>query len=591
MTTQLEPNKIIRINGPIIWATGGSPLIMGEQVQVGNLRLTAEVIGLEAKYSIIQVYEDTTGLTPNQPVFSLQHPLSIELGPGLLSSIYDGIGRPLQVLSRIEGDFLSRGSSSPGLNRENIWHFKPNEDIKEGMEISGGYVIGTVQETMLFNHKILLPPNTKGKVISVAIEGDYYANDIVIEIATESGIQVFTMIQNWPVRIPRPFRKRLPHTNMLFTGQRVLDFLFPIPKGGVAGIPGGFGTGKTVTQHQLAKWSDADIIVYVGCGERGNEMTQVLTEFPTLIDPKSHRPLMERTILIANTSNMPVTARESSIYTGITIAEYFRDQGYDVAMMADSTSRWAEALREIAGRLEEMPAEAGYPAYLGSRLAEFYERAGSVETLTGTHGSVSIVGAVSPAGSDFSEPVTQNTKRFIGAFWALSKELASARHFPAISWTESYTEYTDQVAKWWDQYGKNRWKELRARMMALLTEDQRLQQVIKLIGADALPDSQRLILDVSRLIKQGFLQQSAIDPNDTYSSVEKQLGLAELIMFYYDKALQLLEIGVPAARILAVPVTSDIIRLKDRVAPGEEAEIPEMKKIIESEFDELKSRY
>ncbi|MBN1233828.1 MAG: V-type ATP synthase subunit A [Candidatus Coatesbacteria bacterium] len=581
--------RILRINGPIIWSYGDTPLKIGEQVFVGNLQLIAEVIGIEADHTIIQVYEDTIELKPGEPVYPTGLPLSIELAPGLISSIFDGIGRPLDYLATKEGDFLKRGTHSEGLDREKKWEFTPS--VKKGDLISGGEIIGNVKETSLFNHRILLPPSISGRVVSVREHDEYTIEDEILQIETSKGTESVSMLQKWPVRTSRPFIKRLQNKKMLFTGQRVLDFLFPIPKGGVAAIPGGFGTGKTVTQHQLAKWSDADIIIYVGCGERGNEMTQVLTEFPELVDPVTERPLMERTILIANTSNMPVTARESSIYTGITLAEYFRDQGYDVAVMADSTSRWAEALREISGRLEEMPAEQGYPAYLGSRLAEFYERAGSVLALSHREGSVSIIGAVSPAGSDFSEPVTQNTKRFIGAFWALSKELASARHFPAISWTDSYSEYIENVKPWWDQFGNDKWSSFRNRMMYLLTEDQRLQQIIKIIGADSLPDDQRLILETAKLIKQGFLQQSAINPNDAYSSIEKQMSLAELILYYYDESRELLKKGIPVIRIWALPITTEILRIKDKTPKGEEHFISELKSRINKEFSELKTRY
>ena len=490
------------INGPVIRARGSRNVSMLELVEVGEERLVGEVIGLRGDIITAQVYEETSGMRPGAPVFGTGLPLSVELGPGLLTSIFDGVQRPLPVIEQRMGSFIGRGARLTPLYRKAHWKFKPV--CKSGDTVGAGVIIGVVQETEALEHRIMIPPGMSGTLSWVASEGEYTIEDTIARVRSDHTEREVTMLQRWPVRQPRPYRRRLGQSIPLITGQRVLDSFFPVAKGGAAGIPGPFGSGKTVTQHSIAKWADAHVIVYIGCGERGNEMTEVLQEFPHLTDPRSGRPLMERTVLIANTSNMPVAAREASIYTGITIAEYYRDMGYDVALMADSTSRWAEALREVSGRLEEMPAEEGYPAYLAGRLAEFYERAGNVETLNGNHGSVSVVGAVSPPGGDFSEPVTQHTKRYIRCFWALDKSLASARHFPSINWLDSYSEYLEDVAGWWRKEVGRDWLKMRNQCMEILSEEDRLGQIVKLVGPDALPDEQRLILETARLLREGF---------------------------------------------------------------------------------------
>ncbi|MEA4872547.1 MAG: V-type ATP synthase subunit A, partial [Synergistaceae bacterium] len=536
--TNIAPNNkegtVTFVNGPVIKASNMRTVAMREVVKVGPQKLMGEIISMDSDDATIQVYEDTDGLSIYETVTGTGESLSIEVGPGLIGSFFDGIGRPLDALLESEGMYISPGTSVNMLNRNKIWEVTPV--AKPGDLITGGTVIATVQETPLLLHKIMAPPDTEGELTWVISKGPHKGGEMVAKIKDAFGREVsIPMIQRWPVRTPRAYRERLLPNEPFVTGQRVIDGLFPIAKGGTACIPGGFGTGKTVTQHQLAKWGDAQVVIYIGCGERGNEMTDVLEQFPVLEDPRSGRPLMERTILIANTSNMPVAAREASIYTGITIAEYFRDMGYDVAIMADSTSRWAEALRELSGRLEEIPAEEGFPAYLPSRLAEFYERAGRVVTLGGENGSITVIGAVSPPGGDFTEPVTRHTKRFIRCFWGLDKNLANARHYPAISWIESYSEYAEEVNGWFCSNVDPRWGDLRDEVRQILAEDNKVQQVIKLVGEDVLPDDQRLVAFTAFLIKNGYLQQNSFG-SDSYSPPSKGFEILEVIMDFYQKA-------------------------------------------------------
>ncbi len=577
------------INGPVIRAHGSRHVGMLELVEVGEEHLVGEVIGLDGDTLTIQVYEETSGMHPGAPVFGTGLPLSVELGPGLLRSIFDGIQRPLPVIEMRIGSFINRGVHLTPLYRKDHWSFTPK--LAAGVMVTGGEILGTVPETPSLEHRIMVPPEVSGKLTWVAPAKSYTIEDPIARVQTEDGEKDLTMLQHWPVRRLRPYRRRLGHDIPLITGQRVLDTFFPLAKGGAAAIPGGFGSGKTVTQHSIAKWADAEVIVYIGCGERGNEMTEVLQEFPHLIDPRSGHPMMERTVLIANTSNMPVAAREASIYTGITIAEYYRDMGYHVALMADSTSRWAEALREVSGRLEEMPAEEGYPAYLAARLAEFYERAGYVETLNGDFGSVSVIGAVSPQGADFSEPVTQHTKRFIRCFWALDKSLASARHFPSINWLDSYSEYLKDVAGWWQERVGQDWYQQRNKAMEILSEESRLSQIVKLVGPDALPDEQRLILETARLLREGFLQQNAMDPVDAYSTVEKQIRMLNLILHFHDQAHLVIKRGAPIAVIHNLPVVDSIIRMKNQVANDQLDKIDLISQAVDEQMAELEKEY
>jgi len=584
-----EVGTVIWINGPVVRARGSRGVSMLELVEVGDEHLVGEVISLEGDTATIQVYEETSGMRPGAPVYGTGMPLSVELGPGLLRSIFDGIQRPLPVLEMRSGSFIGRGVHLTPLYRKNHWSFTPR--VKVGEEMAGGAILGTVPETQAIEHRVMVPPDVEGVLSWVAPPGEYTIDQPIARLRTAKGEQDLTMLQRWPVRRPRPYRSRLSPTEPLITGQRVLDTFFPLAKGGAAAIPGGFGAGKTVAQHQIAKWSDAQVVIFIGCGERGNEMTEVLQEFPQLVDPRSARPLMERTVLIANTSNMPVAAREASIYTGITIAEYYRDMGYHVALMADSTSRWAEALREISGRLEEMPAEEGYPAYLAARLANFYERAGYVETLNGQLGSVSIIGAVSPPGGDFSEPVTQHTKRFIRCFWALDKALASARHFPSVNWLESYSEYLDDVAGWWREQVGQEWQTMRTQAMEILTEENRLQQIVKLVGPDALPDEQRLTLETARLIREGFLQQNALDPVDTYSSIHKQIGMLNLILQFHQRAQRIIKRGALIVVIHDLPVVNDLLRMKTLVGNDQLEKLVDIQKELDEQMDQLEAQY
>jgi V/A-type H+-transporting ATPase subunit A len=562
---------------------------MLELVEVGDEHLVGEVIGLDGETITAQVYEETSGMQPGAPIFGTGLPLSVELGPGLIQSIYDGVQRPLPLIEEATGSFIRRGTSFDPISREKRWKYESK--VKVGDEVKGGMILGIAMETETFEHRVMVHPDDAGTITWVASPGEYTVTEPIARLKFGKEEKELTMLQRWPVRRARPFVRRLGHRVPLITGQRILDTFFPVSKGGAAGIPGPFGSGKTVTQHSIAKWADAQVVVYIGCGERGNEMTEVLQEFPHLVDPRTSRPLMERTVLIANTSNMPVAAREASIYTGITIAEYYRDMGYSVALMADSTSRWAEALREVSGRLEEMPAEEGYPAYLAGRLAEFYERAGYVETLSGGQGSVSIVGAVSPPGGDFSEPVTQHTKRFIRCFWALDKSLASARHFPAINWLDSYSEYLEDVADWWrEKVGKD-WFAMRNRAMELLSEENRLSQIVKLVGPDALPYAERMVLETSRLIREAILQQNATDPVDAYSPVEKQIRMLELVLQFHERGMNIIRRGAPISLIHDLPVVDTLIRMKSNVPNDDLSKFDDVEKAIDEQMSQLDAEY
>jgi len=544
-----------RIAGPVVTAVG-IDAHMYDVVKVGNEELMGEVIKIQGENIIIQVYEDTSGIRPGEPVINTGLSLAVELGPGLLTSIYDGIQRPLSVLVDKMGDFIQRGVSAPGLDHAKKWEFKPL--VKEGASVAPGSIIGEVQETNIV-HRIMVPPNVKGGTVKSIKAGSFTVDEVVCTL--DNGAQI-SLMQKWPVRVPRPVNEKMNPTVPLITGQRILDGLFPIAKGGTAAIPGPFGSGKTVTQQQLAKWSDAEIVVYIGCGERGNEMTEVLTEFPELEDPKSGKPLMERTVLIANTSNMPVAAREASVYTGITIAEYFRDMGYDVSLMADSTSRWAEAMREISSRLEEMPGEEGYPAYLAARLSEFYERAGRVKTLAGSMGSVSVIGAVSPPGGDFSEPVTQNTLRIVKVFWALDAKLSQRRHFPAINWLNSYSLYLDSLHDWYDKEVSPEWNTIRSWAMEILQKEAELQEIVQLVGSDALPEAEQITIEVARMIREIFLQQNAYDAVDTFCDMRKQYDMMKAIRQYSDLAYAAQSAGVTPQQILAVKSKNELPQIK-----------------------------
>ncbi|MDZ4170839.1 MAG: ATP synthase subunit A [Methanobacteriaceae archaeon] len=558
----ITEGKIIKIAGPVIVAGGMKGTQMYEMVKVGNAKLIGEIIELEGDNATIQVYEETAGLKPGEKVESTGGPLSVELGPGIIGSIFDGIQRPLVTIKELTGDYIERGVDVPSIPKDKKWSFKPV--VQTGQKVQGGDVLGEVQETSAVIQKILVPPTISGTIKSIVSSGEYTVVENIAEVETENGTEKVQMMQKWPVRKGRPYKSKLDPDIPLVTGQRAQDTFFPVAKGGTAAIPGPFGSGKTVTQQQLAKWADADIIVYVGCGERGNEMTEVLKEFPELEDPKTGKPLMDRTVLIANTSNMPVAAREACVYTGITIAEYFRDQGYDVALMADSTSRWAEAMREISGRLEEMPGEEGYPAYLASRLAQFYERAGRVTTI-GTEekvSSVSVVGAVSPPGGDLSEPVTQNTLRICKVFWALDASLADKRHFPSIDWLQSYSLYVDSVQGWWASNINDQWRSTRDQAMILLQKESELQEIVQLVGPDALPDRERITLETARMIREDFLQQNAYHEVDTYCSSAKQFEMLKTIIMYQDHATVALERGAPSADLINLAVKEDIGRMK-----------------------------
>ncbi|MHC1605246.1 MAG: V-type ATP synthase subunit A [Candidatus Methanofastidiosia archaeon] len=580
--------SIIKVSGPVIVASGMKGAKMYEVVRVGEQGLIGEIIELIGDKATMQVYEETAGIKIGEKVVAIGSPLSVKLGPGLIKNIYDGIQRPLEFMKEQEGNFITRGISADELPKKK-WKFTPT--VKVGDNICGGAVIGNVPESKLVIHRILVPPNIKGEVVEIASEGEYDIEDCIATLKTDDGEKELKMYHTWPVREARPYTKKFAPIIPLITGQRVLDTFFPLSKGGTAGIPGGFGTGKTVTQHQLAKWADVDIVVYVGCGERGNEMTQVLVEFPRLKDPRSGHPLTERTVLIANTSNMPVAAREASIYTGVTIAEYFRDMGYAVALMADSTSRWAEALREISGRLEEMPGEGGFPAYLSSKISSFYERSGRVETLIGNMGSLSIIGAVSPPGGDFSEPVTQNTLRIVRVFWALDKMLKDQRHFPSINWLTSYSLYLDDVEEWWRKNVDTYWKIIRNRAMEVLQKENELKEIVQLIGPDALPEKERVVLLAAQMIREDFLQQNAFHDVDSFCSEKKQVYMLKTIMEFYDTAVKLVERNVPVVEIRKLSAVNRIARMKYVKEEEIEKEVQVISSKLKSDYTKLAESY
>ena len=583
--------KIVWVSGPAVRADGMSAAKMYETVEVGESKLIGEVIRLTGDIAFIQVYESTSGLRPGEPVVGTGQPLSVLLGPGIIGKIYDGIQRPLEEIAKKSGAFISKGIATTPIDLKKKYHFKPT--MKVGDTVEAGTVIGTVEETPLLTHSILVPPDSKGgKVIDITSEGDYDLEQIISTIENDGMKYPMRMYHKWPVRKPRPYIERFDPTVPLITGQRVIDTYFPIAKGGTGAIPGGFGTGKTVTLHQIAKWADSKVVVYIGCGERGNEMTEVLVEFPHLIDPRSNRPLMERTVLVANTSNMPVAAREASIYTGVTMAEYYRDMGMDVVLVADSTSRWAEALREMSGRLEEMPAEEGYPSYLASRLAEFYERAGRVRALGSPNrsGSVTIVGAVSPSGADFTEPVTTHTIRFIKTFWALDTRLAYSRHYPSINWMQSYSGYLEDVSKWWTENISPDWYNLRAESYNILQREDTLKEIVRLLGPEALPDEEKLILEMARMIKIGILQQNSFDKIDTYCGPEKQLKLVNLMVKFYKESLKSLKEGIPLSDIRSMPIIPSLIKAKFEIPDEQVSQLKELESKMDTQFNEIRSK-
>ena len=580
---------IYGINGPVIYLKGNTGFEMSEMVYVGRERLVGEVIALTQDTTTVQVFEETTGLKPGEIVEASGDAISVLLAPGILNNIFDGIERPLSEIAAKSGKYISRGLSVDSLDTERLWDV--HITIKAGDKVSGGTVIAETQETPAILHKSMVPPNLSGTILKAAPDGKYKIFDEIAVLQLSDGKEVpLTLAQKWPIRVPRPTYKRFPASVPLVTGQRILDTLFPIAKGGTAAIPGGFGTGKTMTQHQIAKWSDADIIIYIGCGERGNEMTQVLEDFSKLIDPKSGNLMMDRTTLIANTSNMPVAAREASIYTGVTLAEYYRDMGYDVAIMADSTSRWAEALRELSGRLEEMPAEEGFPAYLASKLSAFYERAGMMQNLNGTEGSVSIIGAVSPQGGDFSEPVTQNTKRFVRCFWGLDKSLAYARHFPAIHWLTSYSEYLEDLSPWYRDNVSAKFVSDRNQLMAILNQESSLMEIVKLIGSDVLPDDQKLTLEIARVIRLGFLQQNAFHAEDTCVPMSKQFNMMEIILYLYEKCRSLVNQGMPVSVLKEDNIFERVIAIKYDVPNNKPEMFDQYKADIDRFYDNVLER-
>ncbi len=581
-----KKGNIYGINGPVIYLKGNTGFKMSEMVYVGKEKLVGEVISLTTDMTTIQVFEETSGLKPGEEVMGTGATLSVTLAPGIITNIFDGIERPLGVLAENSGAYINRGISVSALDTEKLWDV--HMVVQEGDYVSGGTIIAEVRETTAIVHKVMVPPDIEGTVTQVKEDGAYTIDEGIVKVICLNGEEKeLTMTQHWPIRVPRPTAKRFPASKPLVTGQRILDTLFPVAKGGTAAIPGGFGTGKTMTQHQVAKWSDADIIVYIGCGERGNEMTQVLEDFSKLVDPKSGNPLMDRTVLIANTSNMPVAAREASIYTGITLAEYYRDMGYHVAIMADSTSRWAEALRELSGRLEEMPAEEGFPAYLASKLSAFYERAGMMENLNGTEGSVTIIGAVSPQGGDFSEPVTQNTKRFVRCFWGLDKSLAYARHFPAIHWLTSYSEYLPDLSAWYAKEVGSDFVDYRNQLVAILNQESSLMEIVKLIGSDVLPDDQKLTLEIARVIRLGFLQQNAFHKEDTCVPLEKQMKMMEIILYLNMKARSLISMGMPMSILKEDTIFDRIISIKYDVENNALHKFDDYKKAIDRFYDDV----
>ena len=585
----MQTKKIISINGPVILAKGDGDFSMHDIVYIGKEQILGDVIKINKDIVTIQVYENTTGLKIGEDVVSDENPLSVTLGPGLMGNIFDGIQRPLEDLRKKDGDFLKRGTKSLGISTEKKWHFRPKVLI--GDKVSFNTIIGEVPETKLIIHKILNYFDGDGIVVEIANEGEYKVTDTIAKIKIGNSVVELTMMQKWPVRKPRPYKERLVTNTPLVTGQRVIDSIFPIAKGGTGMIPGGFGTGKTMLQHQFAKWSNADIIVYIGCGERGNEMTDVLEEFPRLIDKRTGMPMIERTVLIANTSNMPVAAREASIYTGITIAEYYRDMGFDVAIMADSTSRWAEALREISGRLEEMPAEQGFPSYLPSRLSEFYGRAGLVKSYSGKMGSVTIIGAVSPQGSDFSEPVTQNTKRFVHTFWGLDRDLAYSRHYPAVNWNISYSEYLDNLQSWYEENVDVDFLECRQKIVSILEEENELLEIARVVGQDVLSDSKRLVLEVAKAIRVGFLQQNAMSDIDSQVPLIKQYKMMQTIILLYERALKLIEKRIPLSEIKKLGFFEEYVKLKMNVANDDLGKFSELNYRIKNRLKKLEDEY
>ena len=583
--------EVVEVNGPIV--TIRQPGVRnGDQVRIGSLELIGEVIHLRREDALVQVYESTESLRPGEEVVGLGHPLMVELGPGMLGQIFDGVQRPLEKIMLQSGEHIRRGLDLAALDRDLEWHFVPDAGLAVGSELRGGQILGTVRETETIEHRILAPPDVAGEIIEHAPEGDYTIDEIVVRLRNSAGsVESLKMYHRWPVRQPRPYRSRATSSQPLLTGQRIFDTFFPLLKGGKAAVPGPFGAGKTIVQQQIARWSNADIVLYVGCGERGNELVEILQTFPQLTDPYSGRSLMERTFLVANTSNMPVVAREASIYVGVTMAEYYRDQGYDVVMVADSTSRWAEALREVAGRLGQMPVEEGYPAYLASRLAAFYERAGTVDTLAGGKGSVSLIGAVSPPGGDFSEPVTSHTKEIIRTFWALSKPLADARHYPAVSWLESFTDYAGRASDWWSAEVSADWSLRRQQALTLLAEADELERIVNLVGPEALSSSQRWVLESADLIKEGVLQQSALDEIDSYCSPHKQFKLLDLILRYHLGGVELIELGVPVEQLHELPHAAELARLKSSVGNDAIGSMDETWRAIGESFDRLRVEY
>jgi V/A-type H+-transporting ATPase subunit A len=583
--------KIVWVSGPAVRADGMSSAKMYETVEVGESKLIGEVIRLTGDVAFIQVYESTSGLRPGEPVIGTGQPLSVLLGPGIIGKIYDGIQRPLEEIAKKSGAFISKGIATTPIDLKKKYHFKPS--LKTGENVKAGTILGTVEETPLLTHSILVPPDSRGgKLMDISPEGDYDLEQVISTLENNGTKSQMKMYHKWPVRKPRPYTERFDPTVPLITGQRVIDTYFPIAKGGTGAIPGGFGTGKTVTLHQIAKWADSKVVVYIGCGERGNEMTEVLVEFPHLIDPRSNRPLMERTVLVANTSNMPVAAREASIYTGVTMAEYYRDMGMDVVLVADSTSRWAEALREMSGRLEEMPAEEGYPSYLASRLAEFYERAGRVRALGSPDrsGSVTIVGAVSPSGADFTEPVTTHTIRFIKTFWALDTRLAYSRHYPSINWMQSYSGYLEDVSKWWTDNISPDWYNLRSESYNILQREDTLKEIVRLLGPEALPDEEKLVLEMARMIKIGILQQNSFDKVDTYCGPEKQLKLVQLMVKFYNESLKSLKEGIPLSDIRSLPIIPSLLKAKFEIPDEQVSKLNELESKMDIQFKEIKSK-
>ncbi len=583
--------EIIEINGPIV--TVHLPGVCnGEQVRIGELGLVGEVISLDGQQAVVQVYESTESVKPSEAAEALGHPLSVELGPGLLGQIFDGVQRPLRTILEQSGDHIARGLTIPGLDRARVWDFEPTEGLESGAQVSGGTVLGTVKETETMTQHILVPPDVSGVLLDYAAAGQYTVDHVIAQVRDRNDqVHKLQLFHRWPVRRPRPYQGRDDAVECLLTGQRILDTFFPLLKGGKAAVPGPFGAGKTMVQQQIARWANADIVLYVGCGERGNELVDILESFPKLTDPHTGRSLMERTLLVANTSNMPVVAREASIYVGMTMAEYFRDQGYDVVMVADSTSRWAEALREVGGRLGQMPVEEGYPAYLASRLAAFYERAGRVRTLAGSRGSVTLIGAVSPPGGDFSEPVTSHTKEIVRTFWALSKELADARHYPSVSWNDSFSGYVDTAAQWWAVHVDPSWAEKRAEVLSLLARADELARIVNLVGPEALSPAQRWGLESAALLKEGVLQQSALDPVDSYCSPEKQYLLLDLVLGLYHKGRELLELGVPVEEFTRLPIMGRVRRIKSIYRSDQLEELRAFEDEIRAAFDPIHMEY